>query len=44
MIPAYRLAESQEGKKAAVARAQAAEKRVIELEAVLKAQRECAAH
>jgi hypothetical protein len=40
LIPAYRLAESQELKKAAVARAEVAERRVIELEGALKYQRE----
>jgi hypothetical protein len=39
LIPAYRLAESQELKKTAVARAEAAERRVIELEGALKYQR-----
>jgi hypothetical protein len=39
LIPAYRLAESHKLKKEAVARAEAAERRVIELEGALKYKR-----
>ena len=39
-IPAYRLAESQALKKEAVARAEAAEKRIVELEAIMRYERD----
>ena len=39
-VPPWRLKEEAEAKRAAIARAEAAEKRVAELEAVLKANRE----